>query len=234
MSTSYERKNMTSEIYKKFNELAQKFKASDFCKNSACVRDKWQNKVNLWGKEIAKKTNISATNLSILGFIVGMMAVNFLAMNMYFEALICILFNRFCDILDGAVARAQGVTEFGRFIDTALDFIFYGGVIFGFALADENNTEAACFLLFAFMASATTMLTYGVIDQKSADVKASPFYLGGLAQGFETLSAFVILCVMPFAFMPIAILLGCWCLIKALVIITRAYYKLNIAKKSKK
>ena len=136
--------------------------------------------------------------------------------------------------MDGSVARSQGETEFGRFIDTALDFVFYGGVIFGFALADEANSQAACFLLFAFMASATTMLTYGIIDQKSTEVKTSPFYLGGLAQGFETLTAFVILCIMPFAFMPIAILLGCWCLLKALVIVSRAYYKFNIAKKSKK
>lgn len=225
---------MPNERNDKFSEILKKIKASDFCKNSACIRDKWQERVNVWGKEIAVKTNISATGLSILGFIIGMMAVNFLAMNMYFEALICILFNRFCDILDGAVARAQGVTEFGKFIDATLDFIFYGGVIFGFALADENNTEAACFLLFAFMTSATTMLAYGIIDQKSADLKDSPFYLGGLAQGFETLTAFVILCIMPFAFMPISILLGCWCIIKASVIITRAYYKLNIAKKSKK
>lgn len=224
---------MPKEMSKKFNELLTKIKESEFCKNSACVQEKWQKKVNVWGKYVAKK-NISATSLSIFGFIVGMMAINFLAMNMYFEALLCILINRFCDVLDGSVARNQGITEFGKFIDTALDFIFYGGVIFGFALADENNAQAACFLLFAFMASATTMLTYGIIDQKSADTKASPFYLGGLAQGCETLTAFVILCIMPFAFMPIAILLGCWCLVKALIIISRAYYKLNIARKSKK
>lgn len=224
---------MPNKTQTKFNELINKLKASDFCKSSVCVQEKWLKKVNVWGKYLAKK-NISATSLSIFGFVIGMMAINFLAMNMYFEALLCILINRFCDVLDGAVARNQGVTEFGRFIDTALDFIFYGGVIFGFSLANENNTQAACFLLFAFMASATTMLTYGIIDQKSANPKASPFYLGGLAQGFETLTAFVILCIMPFAFMPIAILLGCWCLVKALVIISRAYYKLNIANKSKK
>jgi len=223
---------MTKQISRKTNELIARFNNSEFCKTSKCIQDKWQKKINSWGKEIAK-TKISATDLSVFGFIIGMMAVNFLAMNMYFEALVCILINRICDMLDGAVARTKGVTEFGKFIDATLDFIFYGGVIFGFALADETNTQAACFLLFAFMASATTMLVYGIIDQKSADPKASPFYLGGLAQGFETLTAFVILCIMPFAFMPIAILLGCWCLIKALIIISRAYYKLNIAKKSK-
>lgn len=224
---------MPKKIIDKFNELVRKSKETEFCKNYVCVQEKWIKKVNIWGKWAAKQ-NISATSVSIFGFVIGMMAINFLAMNMYFEALLCILVNRFCDVLDGAVARNQGESEFGKFIDTALDFIFYGGVIFGFALADENNAQAACFLLFAFMASATTMLTYGIIDQKSADTKASPFYLGGLAQGCETLTAFVILCIMPFAFLPIAILLGCWCLLKALIIISRAYYKLNIVRKSKK
>ena len=65
-------------------------------------------------------------------------------------------------------------------------------------------------------------------------VTESPFYLGGIAQGFETVCAFVLLCVVPFAFLPIAIALGCWCLLKALVIISSAYYKLVVLQKSKK
>lgn len=223
---------MRDKILNKINELSNKIKETEIGKTCRNWNDCWQKKINQMGKDIAK-TNISATGLSVFGFVIGMLAVNFLAMTMYFEALICILINRFCDMLDGAVARNKGVTEFGKFIDAVLDFVFYGGVIFGFALAEADNAQAACFLLFGFMASASAMLTYGIIDQKSADTKASPFYLGGIAQGFETLVAFVLLCIMPFAFMPIAILLGCWCLLKALLIISHAYYKLNIAKKSK-
>jgi len=223
---------MRDKILNKINELSNKIKETEIGKTCKNWNDCWQKKINQMGKDIAK-TNISATGLSVFGFVIGMLAVNFLAMTMYFEALICILINRFCDMLDGAVARNKGVTEFGKFIDAVLDFVFYGGVIFGFALAEADNAQAACFLLFGFMASASAMLTYGIIDQKSADTKASPFYLGGIAQGFETLVAFVLLCIMPFAFMPIAILLGCWCLLKALLIISHAYYKLNIAKKSK-
>lgn len=218
--------------------LIAEYKDSEFCTNSKCVRQKWQKKVNALGRELSEN-GVNANMVSIFGFVIGMMAINFLAMNMYFEALMCILINRFCDVLDGAVARAEGVTKFGVFLDACLDFIFYAGVIFGFALArPEENAVAASFLLFGFTASASAMLAYGVVayneTQKKDALSQSPFYLGGAAQGFETLCAFVLLCLMPFAFLPIAIALGCWCLLKALVIVSSAYYKLVINQKSPK
>ncbi len=222
----------------KIKRLIDEYRNSEFCKNSQCVRQKWQTRVNRWGKELSKN-GINANMVSIFGFVIGMMAINFLAMNMYLEALMCILINRFCDVLDGAVARAEGESKFGVFLDACLDFVFYAGVIFGFALAyPEENAIAACFLLFGFTASATALLAYAVVAyaeaKKEKTLNESPFYLGGAAQGFETLCAFVLLCIMPFAFLPIAIALGCWCLLKALVIISSAYYKLVVLKKSSK
>ena len=229
---------MLEHLISKFKKLQSEWQDSDFCKNYQCVRQNWQKRVNVWGKELSKN-GINANMISIFGFVIGMMAINFLAMNMYFEALMCILINRFCDVMDGAVARIEGVTPFGVFLDACLDFVFYAGVIFGFALAEpDENAVAACFLVFVFTASACAMLAYGVVSyqnsKKANELDASPFYLGGLAQGFETLAAFVLLCMMPFAFLPIAIALGCWCLLKAMVIVSSAYYKLVILGKSSK
>ena len=229
---------MLEHLISKFKKLQSEWQNSDFCKNYQCVQQSWQKRVNIWGKELSKN-GINANMISIFGFVIGMMAINFLAMNMYFEALMCILINRFCDVMDGAVARIEGVTPFGVFLDACLDFVFYAGVIFGFALAEpDENAVAACFLLFGFTASACAMLAYGVVSyqgaKKAKELDASPFYLGGLAQGFETLAAFVLLCMMPFAFLPIAIALGCWCLLKAMVIVSSAYYKLVILGKSSK
>ena len=229
---------MLEHLISKFKKLQSEWQNSDFCKNYQCAQQSWQKRVNIWGKELSKN-GINANMISIFGFVIGMMAINFLAMNMYFEALMCILINRFCDVMDGAVARIEGVTPFGVFLDACLDFVFYAGVIFGFALAEpDENAVAACFLLFGFTASACAMLAYGVVSyqgaKKAKELDASPFYLGGLAQGFETLAAFVLLCMMPFAFLPIAIALGCWCLLKAMVIVSSAYYKLVILGKSSK
>lgn len=230
---------MLNKIIHKIKGLVAEYKHSEFCKNVKCIENRWMNKINNWGKELAA-SGVNANMVSIFGFVIGMMAINFLAMNMYFEALACILINRFCDILDGAVARVEGVTPFGMFLDVCLDFVFYAGIIFGFALADPyENATAACFLLFGFTASSSALLAYGIVNHKSLEKKdnmvtESPFYLGGIAQGFETVCAFVLLCVVPFAFLPIAIALGCWCLLKALVIISSAYYKLVVLQKSKK
>ena len=101
----------------------------------------------------------------LLGVVIGVFAVNFIAMEMYGWALLAIVLNRFCDGLDGAVARSTKVTDFGVFLDAALDYIFYGGVILAFALANpaENALSAAC-MLFGFAAAGCAMLAYSVND----------------------------------------------------------------------
>lgn len=180
------------------------------------------------------KIGISANIVTIIGFMIGLLAINFLSMERYGIALLCILLNRFFDALDGAMARNSKVTEFGVFLDATLDYTFYAGVIFGFALANSaQNAVAASFLLFAFTAAACAMLSYAVIAYKNNNdeklkIEQSPFYLGGVAQGFETLVALVVLCIMPSWFLQIAIVLGCLCIVKALTVITAAYYSFEI------
>ena len=229
---------MKEKISSKLNKLANEFINSEFCKNSKCVKKKWDSKINKLAKLFHEKS-ISANAITIFGFVIGMMSINFLAMNMYFEALVCILINRFFDALDGAVARIEGISKFGVFLDLCLDFVFYAGVIFGFALADPyENAVSACFLLFGFTASSSALLAYGLVSYNSSakmkdKLPESPFYLGGFAQGFETVFAFILLCIMPFAFLPIAIALGCWCFIKALIIVSTTYYKLVINEEKK-
>lgn len=180
------------------------------------------------------KIGISANVVTIVGFIIGLLAINFLSLERYGMALLCILINRCFDALDGAMARNSKVTEFGVFLDATLDYTFYAGVIFGFALANPpQNAIAATFLMFAFTAAACAMLAYAVIAYKNNSneklkIEQSPFYLGGVAQGFETLIALVILCIIPGWFLQIAIVLGCLCIVKTLTVITTAYYNFEI------
>ncbi|MBS4773555.1 MAG: CDP-alcohol phosphatidyltransferase family protein [Proteobacteria bacterium] len=227
---------MQKHLKSMINNIALRYKSSQFCLQSRCVRQKWQSHIDVWGRKAAEY-NISANLVSLLGFAIGMLSINFLAMNMYFWALVCILLNRAFDALDGSIAKFGKPSDFGVFLDAALDYIFYAGVIFGFALANPwENAVAASFLLFGFSASASAMLAYAVIAYKNRrrvepDLEQSPFYLGGLAQGFETLAALVILCIVPVWFLPIAIILGCWCLVKALMIVSAAYFNFVIARK---
>lgn len=69
-------------------------------------------------------------------------------MQQYWLALLLIVVNRICDGLDGALARRQGLTDAGGFLDISLDFLFYSLVPFGFVLANpEHNAVAGAFLI---------------------------------------------------------------------------------------
>ena len=228
---------MIEKFLNKTRQILTDLENSGLWKALAVWIKKHRKSIDALAKRLHKK-NISAHMISLFGFVIGMMAVNFLAMNMYFEALLCILINRFCDILDGCVARIEGVSIFGQFLDLCLDFIFYAGVIFGFALAQpEDNAVAACFLLFGFMSSVVALLAYGTVHQGKPKVKeqedsfARPFYLGGIVQGGELSVCLILLCLMPFAFLPVSIALGCWCLVKSVIVMTTAYYQFVILKR---
>ena len=227
-------KNLTNN--QKFKSLSAKIKdifinCRDLCKK---LYHWFYQGIDKSGQSL-HKIGVSANVVSVMGFVIGLSAINFLAMGMFGYALFCILLNRFFDALDGAIAKYAGVSAFGVFLDAALDYIFYAGVILGFALANPaQNAVPAAFLMFGFMAAAATLLSYGVIAYRynapqQAEVKQSPFYLGGFAQGAEVIVAFIILCLVPGWFLPIAIILGCLSFVKALSVIATAYYNFVIA-----
>ena len=116
--------------------------------------DRWANKiVHPTMEDVAEylPRQISADTITLVGFVIGMAVVPLLWLKLYSLALVFILINRFFDGLDGAVARRNGITSLGGFLDITCDFIFYSAVILGFALADpEQNSLAATFLIFLY------------------------------------------------------------------------------------
>lgn len=234
---------MFSKLKSTANTIRNKYKSSKFKaiidhKKQIChkITALFMGMLNYIAKKF-NKAGISANFVTILGFLIGILAINFLSLEHYGYALLCILVNRLFDALDGAIARNSKVTDFGVFLDASLDYIFYAGIIFGFALANPfQNAVAASFLLFAFTAAACAMLAYAVIAYKNSvakklEINQSPFYLGGVAQGFETLIALVVLCIIPGWFLQIAIVLGVLSLVKAFSIMVTAYYNFVIADK---
>ena len=216
------------------------YKISESCKSFlAAFCGKFYALFDRLGKSIAN-TPISANIITLFGLMIGLLAMNFVAMRMYHYALVFILLNRFFDGLDGAVARYSKTTDFGLFLDTTCDYIFYASVIFGFALANPSqNAVAAAFLLFAFTCAAVTMLSYVLIayrkqKQSFISINKSPFYLWGFAQGFEAFIAVVTLCILPSMFVVLAIAFGILSIIKAVGIIINAYYTFEISERAKK
>lgn len=182
----------------------------------AALRNVIDPPLNMAGSKVAA-LGVPANTVTIVGFIIGLLAVPLLAHEYYIPALLLILINRIFDGLDGAVARQSILSDFGGYLDIVCDFIFYAAIVFGFVIAQPENAIAGAFLIFSFMGTASTFLTYAVMAEKNritTDIRGikSLYYLGGLTEGAETIVAFVLFCLLPNYFTEIAYIFGglCW------------------------
>ncbi len=163
------------------------------------------------------RAGIGADAVTLAGFAFGMLAVPALAFQAYGAALALILANRLLDGLDGAVARRAGPTDLGGYLDITCDFLFYGAVVFGFALGRPDHALPAAFLILSFVGTGTSFLAFATIAAKRGITtetrgRKSLYYLGGLTEGTETVALFVALCLFPDAFPWLAWGFGalCW------------------------
>lgn len=170
---------------------------------------------------VLSNRSIQANTVTLIGFGVGLAAIPCLATQHYGWALGLIGFNRFCDGLDGAMARLQGPTDFGGYLDIVCDFIFYAGVVWGMSLARPQEAGWAALLLFSFMGTASSFLAYAILAAKQGQGKPQGkpqvlpkafYYLGGLTEGTETIALLVFFCLFPQWFVPAALVfsLMCW------------------------
>jgi phosphatidylglycerophosphate synthase len=149
---------------------------------------------------------VTADQLTLGGFALGVLVVPALAMGWCAVALLLILANRVADGLDGAVAREVGPTDRGAFLDIALDFQFYALVPLGFAILDPAaNALPAAALIAAFIGTGSSFLAFASIAAKRGLTserypRKGLFYLGGLTEGAETITVFVAMCLWPGAF----------------------------------
>ncbi|NNG04045.1 MAG: CDP-alcohol phosphatidyltransferase family protein [Inquilinus sp.] len=160
---------------------------------------------------------LSANAVTVGGFAIGGGAAVALAFQHYWLALALILLNRVADGLDGAIARHAGITDLGGYLDIVLDFLFYSGAVFGFAVGRPDQALAAAFLIFSFVGTGSAFLAYAVMAAKRALTteirgRKSLYYIGGLAEGTETIAAFVALCLFPdwFAWIAYGFGAACW------------------------
>jgi len=155
------------------------------------------------------RTGISADTVTMLGFVAGLAAVPATAAQLYWLTFIFLVLNRLADGLDGAIARLNGPTDRGAFLDIALDFVFYAVFPLGFALADPANALPAAVLVAAFVGTGSSFLAFGIIATKRGETaEAYPtkgiYYLGGLTEGFETIVVFALMCLWPAGFASLA------------------------------
>jgi phosphatidylglycerophosphate synthase len=165
----------------------------------------------------AQRRAITANQVTVAGFACGLAAMAAIALQSYGLGLLLLLANRLADGVDGALARRNGATDLGGYLDIVLDFIIYSGAAFAFALAQPDHAVAAAFLIFSFMGTGSSFLAFAIfaakrkLDGEEATNK-SFYYLGGITEGTETILLFVIVLLFPEWFPAAAYVYGtlCW------------------------
>jgi phosphatidylglycerophosphate synthase len=189
--------------------------------------------LNRMGQRLADR-GISADAITLTGLGFGLAAAAIIALGWStLLALLPLLASRVADGLDGAVARATQKTDFGGFLDIGCDFLFYGAIPLAFVLRDtEANGMAGAFLLMTFYANGATFLAYAILAEKrgmqtAARGEKSLYFTAGLLEGTETIAFFVVLCIWPWAFAPLAWMFGALCLLTALsrVLLARRVFR---------
>jgi len=180
------------------------------------------------------KRGITADQLTLAGFIVGLCAVPLLAFELWYGALAAIVLNRVFDGLDGALARhANQSSSAGGFLDITLDFLFYAAIPFGFILASpEQNGVAGAFLLATFIGTGSSFLAFAIAAEKFKLEKPqfkykSFYYLNGLTEGTETIALFVAFCLWPQHFSMMASIFAVACMITIYTRIHGGYHTLK-------
>ena len=184
-------------------------------------------------KQLHKK-GVSADQLTLIGFLIGLLAVPLIIFEYWYGALIVICINHIFDGLDGALARyAQSSSSAGGYLDITLDFLFYALIPFAFILSSpEQNALAGSLLLVTFIGTGSSFLAFAIAAEKFKLDKPqfkykSFYYLNGLTEGTETIALFIAFCIWPQYFSILAVLFAIACAITIFTRIYGGYYTLK-------
>ena len=174
-------------------------------------------------RALAERLNAAgwtADQVTWWGFVFGLLSVAALAFQAYGLALTGLIMNRLADGVDGELARIQGPTDRGAFLDIALDFVFYALFPLGFALGHADYALPAAVLIASFVGTGSSFLAFASQAEKKG-IEHPDFgykglyYLNGLAEGTETIACFVLMCLFPGYFAEIAYAFAAICFVTA-------------------
>ncbi|NCU12792.1 MAG: CDP-alcohol phosphatidyltransferase family protein [Sphingomonadaceae bacterium] len=173
--------------------------------------------LNAAGRWLARH-GVSANSVTLAGLAPALGAALAILAGDFTLAIVLIALNRLLDGLDGAVARTRGLTDFGGYLDTLADYLFYIAVPLAFGIASPAHTLPALLLVASFTLTCASFLVYAAIaarrgEQASAHGAKSFFYSTGIAEGAETIAVFIAMCLWPAHFPLIASGFAALCLL---------------------
>lgn len=168
---------------------------------------------------------VTPNQVTLIGFVVGILAFPFIILNWWNMALGCIILNRVLDGIDGELARYQrSSSSAGGFLDICLDFLFYASIPLAFGIADPAEWGIPAMVLLAtFIGTGSSFLAFAIAAEKfqidrPQFANKSFYYMQGLTEGTETILVFLAFCIWPQYFATLAYLFAAAC---AVTVVTR-------------
>lgn len=167
------------------------------------------------------RAGISANLITLAALVPAAAACYFISAEAYAAALAMIVLNRLLDGLDGMVARMNGPSALGGYLDILADFAFYVAVPVGFGLAAPENLQPAMLLVAAFTLTGISFLAYAATaaNAQITDGAHGPkafLYSTGLMEGGETILFFAVFCLAPGYFAALAYIFSALCIVTVL------------------
>lgn len=160
------------------------------------------------------RPGVTPDRLTVAGLVLGLAGAVAAAVAVWPAALVLWLVSRALDGLDGPLARrrrARGVGatsgDAGGFLDIAADFTVYGAFVVGVGIGWGGSLLPFLAVLLAYYVNGSAFLAFSSIAERTGrqiDDGRSLSFLGGLAEGTETVAVHALWCLVPFWAGPIA------------------------------
>lgn len=159
---------------------------------------------------------VTPDRLTVAGLALGLASAALAAGQLWGWALVAWLLSRALDGLDGPLARRRGTGQgspAGGFLDITADFVAYGATVVGVAVgtvgASARIADWLPFLavLLAYYVNGTAFLAFSSIAERTGhriDDGRSLSFLGGIAEGAETILVHALWLLLPAYAPPVA------------------------------
>lgn len=177
---------------------------------------------------------ITPDRLTIVGLGIGLAAAVCAARAMWWLTLALWLASRLADGLDGPLARRRsssiGGSAAGGYLDISADFAVYGSFVIGVGIGLGQSLLPFLFVLLAYYVNGTAFLAFSSIAERTGrqiDDGRSLSFLGGVAEGTETILVHCLWCVLPGSAATIAWAWAAVVLLSAILRIVSGYRTLK-------
>ncbi|MBY4110213.1 CDP-alcohol phosphatidyltransferase family protein [Rhodococcoides fascians] len=148
---------------------------------------------------------ITPDRITAAGLVLGLGSALAAGLQFWLLALVLWIVSRIADGLDGPLARRRSTTGgAGGFFDITADFVVYGTTVVGVAVGASAAYDAPWWpfllVLLAYYINGTAFLAFSSIAERTGrtiDDGRSLSFLGGLAEGAETIAVHSLWLLLP-------------------------------------